>query len=90
MDHRFTFTLNVTNKIKRILNPLNSLTNVENNTETIQNILSDKIFYPVTKYIKEKIVEYNAIPSNNFINKSYYLYDKNNLIKKTFVTALNK
>ena len=88
--HGFTFTLNATNKIKRILNPSNCLINVEDNTETIQNELSAEIFYPVTKYIKEKLVEYNAIPTKNFINESYFLHDKRNLIEKTFVTAINK
>ena len=82
--HGFTFTLNAANKIKRILNPSNSLINAEDNTETMQDILSDEIFYHVTKYIKEKIVEYNVIPTKNVIN------DKSNLIKKTFVSAINK
>ena len=81
---------NGTNNIKRILNPSSSLINLEDNTEIIQNILSDEIFYPVTKNIKEKIAEYNAIPTKNFNNESYFLYDKSNLIKKTFVTTINK
>ena len=88
--HRYSFIFkNGTNNIKRILNPSNSLINVEDNTETIPNILSDEIFYPVTKYIKKKIAEYNAIPTKNFIKESYFLYDKSNLVKKTFVTAIN-
>ena len=81
--HRYSFIFkNGTNNIKRILNPSNSLINVEDNTETIPNILSDEIFYPVTKYIKKKIAEYNAIPTKNFIKESYFLYDKSNLEKK--------
>ena len=38
------------------------------------------------------MAEYNAIPTKNFINESYFLYDKNNLIiiKKTFIIAINK
>ena len=45
--HGFSFTFkNSTNNIKRILNPSNSLINVEDNTETIQNILSDEFFLP--------------------------------------------
>ena len=54
--HGFSFIFkNGTNNIKRILTPLNRLINVEDNTETIQNILSDETFYPVTKNIKEKV-----------------------------------
>ena len=34
------------------------------------------------KTIEEKIAEHIAIPTKNFINKSYFLYDKSNLIKK--------
>ena len=41
-------------------------------------------------YIEEKIAEYNAVSVKNFINESYFLYDKSFLIKKTFVTAINK
>ena len=52
--------------------------------------MSDEIFYPVVKYLIEKIAEYNAIPTKNFIDEGYFLYDKSNLIKKTFVAAINK
>ena len=52
--------------------------------------MSDEIFYPVVKYLKEKIAEYDAIPTKNFINESYFLYDKSKLTKKTFVAAINK
>ena len=37
-----------------------------------------------------KIAEYKAIPTINFINESFFLYDKSNTIKKTFISALNK
>ena len=76
----FSFKVNGTNKINEKLNPLSNLINFETNTE--QNTISDEIFYPVLKYLKEKIGEYNAIPTKNFINESYFLYDKSNLIKK--------
>ena len=52
--------------------------------------MSDEIFYPVVKYLIEKIAEYNAIPTKNFINEGYFLYEKSILIKKTFITAINK
>ena len=40
--------------------------------------------------IKKKLLEYRSIPTKNFINESYFLYDRSNLLKKTFITALNK
>ena len=43
-----------------------------------------KFFIKQQNILKKKIVEYNTIPTKNFIN------DKSNLIKKTFVTAINK
>ena len=42
------------------------------------------------KKIEKKIAEYNAVPVKTFINESYFLYDKSFLIKKAFVTAINK
>ena len=86
----FWFNVNGTNKIKEKLNPSSNLINFETNTESEENTISDEIFYPVVKYLKEKIAEYKAIPTKNFINESYFLYDKSNLIKKTFVSAINK
>ena len=86
----FSFKVNRTNKRKEKLNPSSNLRNFEINTESEQNTIYDEIFYPVVKYLKEKIAEYDAIPTKHFINESYFLCDKNNLIKKTFVTAINK
>ena len=47
-------------------------------------------FFPIPKNIKDKIDKYNSTPEKNFVNESYFLYDKSNLILDTFVTALNK
>ena len=69
--------------MKEKLNPSANLINFETNTESESNTISDEIFYPVLKYLKEKIAECKAIPTRNFINESYFLYDKSNLIKKT-------
>ena len=80
--HGFPFTFkNSANNLSIILNPSNDLINVESGLEEVENTLIDELFYSVKK-IKEKIKEYNVIPTNNYINKSYFLYDKSNLIKK--------
>ena len=70
------------NKIKEKLNPSANLINFETNTESELNTIPNEIFYPVLKNLKEKLAEYKAIPTINFINESYFLYNKSNLIKK--------
>ena len=87
-DFLFTFK-NTANNLSIILNPSNDLINVESGLEEVENTLIDELFYTVKK-IKEKIEEYKAIPIKHFINENYFLYDKSNLIKKTFITAINK
>ena len=47
-------------------------------------------FFSCQKSIEDKMAEYNAAPTKHFINGNYLLYDKSFLIKKTFVTAINK
>ena len=47
-------------------------------------------FFPVQKDIKVKIDEYSSLPEKNFVNESYFLYDKINLILDAFITVLNK
>ena len=85
--HGLSFTFkNAANNLSIILNPSNDLINVESGLEEVENTLIDELFYTVKK-IKEKIEEYKAIPIKHFINESYFLYNKSNLIKKT---ALNK
>ena len=40
--------------------------------------------------MKDKIADYSNFPTKDFVKESYFLYDKSNLIKKTFVTTTNK
>ena len=88
--HGFSFTFqNAANNLSTILKPSNDLINVESGLEEVENTLIDELFYTV-KSIKEKIEEYNAIPIKYFINESYFLYNKSNLIKNTFITTINK
>ena len=86
--HGFSFTFkNAANNLSIILNPSNNLINVESGLEEVENTLRDKLFYSV-KTIKEKIEEYKAIPIKRFINESYFLYDKSNLMKKHLLLPL--
>ena len=86
----YSFKVNGTNKIKEKLNPLSNLINFETNTESEQNAIPDEIIYPVVKYLKQNIAQYDAIPTKDFFNENYFLYNKSNFIKKTFVTAIKK
>ena len=82
--HGFSFAFKkAANNLSTILNPSNDLINVESGLEEVENTLIDELFYTVKK-IKEKIEEYNAIPVKQFINESYFLYDKRNLIKNVY------
>ena len=67
---------------------MSNLINFETNIESKQNTICDEIFYPVVIYLKEKIAEYDAILTKNFINESYFLYDESNLIKKHLLLPL--
>ena len=89
--HGFSFKFkNLPNSLSSILNPSDNLINIESNTEQAENNWTEELFSKKKKDIEEKIAEYEIIPTTNFINESYFLYDKSNLIKKTFVTAINK
>ena len=61
--------------IDAILNLTKYLINAESGTEDVENTLTDEIFYLVKKDIREKIKEYNAIPT------------KVSLMKVTFYTT---
>ena len=57
-----------------------------------KNIERHKVcwFFPEEKKTNEKFAEYNPVPIWQFINESYFLYNRSNLIKETFITAINK
>ena len=52
--------------------------------------MKKKFLTKTEREIANKLSECRAIPTKNFINESYFLYGKSNLIKKTYTTALNK
>ena len=51
-----------------------------------------RLFFHLKKILEKKLPNIIpiAIPIKNFINESYVLYHKSFLIRKTFVTAINK
>ena len=88
----FSFVFkNAPDKINNILKPSIGLINdfANNNTEEIDNTLNRNTFFD-EKAFNEKVAEFKAIPKKEFINESFFLYDKSNTIKRTFITALNK
>ena len=79
----FTFAFpNLSTSLKNILQPSPRLTNKETGTE--QNT-----FVP-TQYSFFSEQNYKNVPVFHYINESYFLHDKSDLIKETFITALNK
>ena len=87
----FSFAFpNASTKLKEHLLLSENLLNVTSGTEEVDNVLTQNDFFPIPKNIKDKIDKYNSTPEKNFVNESYFLYDKSNLILNTFITALNK
>ena len=88
--HGFSFKFkNTDNNLSAILNPNDDLINIESGVENANNNLIEELFSN-KKTIEQKIAECNAIPIKNFINESFFLYDRSNAIKKTFVTTIDK
>ena len=77
-------------ELKTILDPKDNLINLESGIEEINLPDEEKFLTKTEREIANKLSEYRAIPTKNFINESYFLYDKSNLIKKTYITAFNK
>ena len=86
----FTFN-NVPNNVQNILNPSANLINdrENNNIELADKTFTKELFFDEQPLL-DKIAEYKAIPTKDFINESFFLNDKSNTIKKTFISALNK
>ena len=73
---------NADNNLSAILNPEDDLINVESGTEIADNNLTEGLFFSKKDTIENKIAEFNAIPIKNFINESFFLYDKVTLSKR--------
>ena len=70
--NRFDFCFkNLPVALTNILDPSPNLINTETNTEQIDNTLTLELFAN-KKNIEDIISEYNAIPTKNLINKSFF------------------
>ena len=67
---------------------MQDLINKDRNTELLlpQN---KTLLFPEQKVIEDSIKNYKNVSIKNYINESYFLNNKSDLIKETFITALN-
>ena len=59
-------------------------------TGETSSVPTEALFFSEQNAIEDAIKISKNIPVVCYINESYFLYDKNDLIKETFITALNK
>ena len=88
--HGFNFVFSVDEFLTKTITPSPELINSTGGFEEI-SIISKEIFkIPQEKLVKTAIDSYIKKLTVNFIYESYFLYDKSNLIKETFITEINK
>ena len=86
----FKFHLkDLTNPLKNLLEPSQDLINTEFREEETTTVTTTHDFNPNYKGIDDNVKNYKNTPITYYIRKSYFLYDKSDLIKDTFITALN-
>ena len=73
-----------------MIEPSQDLLNKDKNTEQNSSALTQNSFFTEQKLIEDSIKNYKNIPIKNHIYESYFLYDKSDLTKDTFITSLNK
>ena len=87
----FTFTFpNLLDLLKNQIEPSQDLINKERNTEETSSVPTQNSFFPEQKASEDSIKNYKNAPISSFINESYFFYNKSDLIKETFITALNE
>ena len=84
------FYQNISDSLKNLIQPSPNLINTESGIEETSTAPTQYSFYPGQQQIGENIKRYNNVPVKYFINESYFLYGKSDLIKETYITALNK
>ena len=76
--------------LKNLIEPSQDLINKKRNTEDTSSVQTQNSSFPEQKTIEDSIKNYKNAPISYFINESYFFYNKSDLIKETFITALNK
>ena len=80
----------MSDSLKNLFQPTPNLINKEFGTEETATVPTQYSFYPSQQQIEENIKSYNNVPQKYFINERFFLYDKSDLIKETYITTLNK
>ena len=86
---KFEF-LNTSRRLEVALTPAMNLLALEKAAYKDSLFLEKNDFYTHKKEIRELIEEYSKLLGKYFVNKSYFLYDRSNLTKNTYITVLNK
>ena len=81
---------NLESSLKKIIDPSPTLINSESGQEETASVPTREVFSPDYKGIEDNTKNYKNTPTTHYINESYFLYDKRNLIKDIFITTLNK
>ena len=88
--HGFNFVFSVDKLLQKTITPSPELINSIGGFEEI-SIISKEIFkVPQEKLVKTAIDSYIKKLTVDFINGSYFLYNKSNFIKETFIPEINK
>ena len=72
------------------MEPSSGLINKNTGIEETSSVPTQASFFPEQKAIEDAIKNYKNVSVVHYINESYFLYDKHDLIKETFITGLNK
>ena len=81
---------NLSDSLRNLIQSSPNLINTESGTEETSTVPTQYSFYLGQQQAEESIKNYNHVPQKYFINESYFLYDKIDLKKETYITALNK
>ena len=83
------FTLPKSNHLQNLLTRKDNL--LKETTHQTINLLSKNIFkFPQEILVKTTIDKRIEKLTVSFVNESYFLYDKSNVIAQTFITEINK
>ena len=79
---------NLSNLLKSVFLLSEKLVNTESGTEEITAVSTQYSFYPEQEATEKIIKKYKDVGTFYFMNESYFLSNKSDLIKETFISAL--